>query len=93
MYSRSMWYLWEVSNGKFSGEWKCGKWIHGRCTKVKRVTSRLGRDFLCGRCKKQADRMAQAQGMWRVAELKKVLAEGERNGLLELCKSGDVIWE
>ena len=28
-----------------------------------------------------------------VAELKKVLAEGERNGLSELCKSGDVIWE
>ena len=26
-------------------------------------------------------------------ELKKVLAEGERNGLLELCKSGDVMWE
>ena len=26
-----------------------------------------------------------------VAELKKVLAEGERNGLSELCKSGDVI--
>ena len=25
---------------------KCGKWIHGRCAKVKRVvTSRLGRDF------------------------------------------------
>ena len=26
-------------------------------------------------------------------ELEKVLAEGERNGLSELCKSGDVIWE
>ena len=24
---------------------KCGKWIHGRFAKVKRVTSRLGRDF------------------------------------------------
>ena len=31
------------------------KWIHGRCVKVKRVTLRLGRNFLCGRCKKQAD--------------------------------------
>ena len=30
---------------------KCGKWIHGRCAKVKRVTPRLGRDFVCGRCK------------------------------------------
>ena len=31
---------------------KCGKWIHGRCTKVKRVTPKLGRDFVCGRCEK-----------------------------------------
>ena len=30
---------------------KCRKWIHGRCRKVKRVTPRLGRDFVCGRCK------------------------------------------
>ena len=37
----------------------CGKWIHGRCAKVKRVSSRLGRDFVCGRCKKQADRLAE----------------------------------
>ena len=34
---------------------KCRKWIHGRCTKVKSVTLRLGRDFGCERCKKQAD--------------------------------------
>ena len=34
---------------------KYKEWIHGRCTKVKRVTLRLGRDFVCGRCKKQAD--------------------------------------
>ena len=34
---------------------KCRKWIHGRCMKVKRVTLRLERDFVCGRCKKQAD--------------------------------------
>ena len=33
---------------------KCGKWIHGRCAKLNRVTPRLGRDFGCGRCKKQA---------------------------------------
>ena len=31
------------------------KWIHGRCVKVKKVTLRLGRDFVRGRCKKQAD--------------------------------------
>ena len=34
---------------------KCKKWIHGRCAKEKRVTLRLGRDFVCGRCNKQAD--------------------------------------
>ena len=34
---------------------KCGKWIHGRCAKVKRVTLRLGTNFVCGRCKKQVD--------------------------------------
>ena len=38
---------------------KCGKWIHGRCAKVKRVTSRLGRDFVCRRCKKQADGLVE----------------------------------
>ena len=31
---------------------KCGKWIHGRCTKMKRVTPRLARDFVCGKCEK-----------------------------------------
>ena len=36
---------------------KCRKWIHGRCMKVKRVTLRLGRDFVCGRCKKEAEFM------------------------------------
>ena len=34
---------------------KCRKWIHGRCVKVRRVTLKFGRDFVCGRCKKQAD--------------------------------------
>ena len=34
---------------------KCRKWMRGRCVKVKRVTLRLGRDFVHGRCKEQAD--------------------------------------
>ena len=34
---------------------KYGKWTHGKCAKVKRVTPRLARDFVCGRCKKQVD--------------------------------------
>ena len=37
--------------------------------------------------------MGEVQGMRAVAELKKVLAEAERNGLSELCKIGNVIWE
>ena len=35
----------------------------------------------------------EVQGMRGVAELQTVLAEAERNGLSELCKIGDVIWE
>ena len=38
---------------------KCGKWIYGRCAKVKRVTLRSGRDFLCGRCKNQVDGLVE----------------------------------
>ena len=38
---------------------KCGKWIHGRCAKVKRVSPRLGRNFVCGRCKKQVDELVE----------------------------------
>ena len=45
----------EVSVSKVDPCGICGKWIHGRCVKVKRVTLRLGRDFVCGRCKKQVN--------------------------------------
>ena len=37
--------------------------------------------------------MGEVQGMRGVAELKKVLAEAERNVLSELCKIGAVIWK
>ena len=37
--------------------------------------------------------LGEVQGMWGVAELKKVLTEAERNGVSELCNIGDVIWE
>ena len=36
--------------------------------------------------------MGEVQGMWRVAELKKVLAAYERNDLSELCEISDVIY-
>ena len=38
---------------------KCRKWIHGRCAKAKRVTPRLGRDFVCGRCKQIDDGLVE----------------------------------
>ena len=38
---------------------KCGNWIHGRCVKVKRVTPRLGKDFVCGRCKQVDDGLVE----------------------------------
>ena len=50
-----MWYLWEVINGNSVLCVKCGKWIHGRCAEVKRMTLRLGRNFVCGRCKQVDD--------------------------------------
>ena len=28
----------------------CGKWIHGRCAGVKRVTSKFSRHFACRKC-------------------------------------------
>ena len=51
-----MWYLWEASNGKFCvmcemqemDPWKMRESKEG-------VTLRLERDFVCGRCEKQAD--------------------------------------
>ena len=29
---------------------KCGKWVHGRCAKMKRVTSTLAEGFVCELC-------------------------------------------
>ena len=28
----------------------CGKWIHGRCARLKRVTPKFARNFSCTRC-------------------------------------------
>ena len=30
---------------------KCGNWVHIRCAKVKRVTARLTKHFVCSKCK------------------------------------------
>ena len=30
---------------------KCGNWVHGKCAKIKRVTTRLAMHFICLKCK------------------------------------------
>ena len=30
---------------------KCGNWVHGRCTEIKRATARLVMHFVCSKCK------------------------------------------
>ena len=40
----------EVLKSKVDPCAKCGKWVHGRCTKIKRVTSTLAKDFVCKLC-------------------------------------------
>ena len=49
----------EVSVSKVDPCGICGKRIMPNSVLCVRVTSRLGRDFVCGRCKKQADRLAE----------------------------------
>ena len=29
---------------------KCGNWVHGRCTKIKRLITKLAMHFVCSRC-------------------------------------------
>ena len=60
-------HLWEASNGNFSVV--CEMQKIGRCTKVKRVTLRLGRDFVCGRCMKQVDGLVElVEELWEEVE-------------------------
>ena len=38
---------------------KCGKWVHGRCAKMKRVTSTLAKDFICERSVKAIKKVVE----------------------------------
>ena len=38
---------------------KCGKCIQGRCTKMNRVTPRLARNFVCGKCQMSVGGMVE----------------------------------
>ena len=37
----------QEGDGKFGDVYKCGKWVHGRCMKMKTVTSTLAKGFVC----------------------------------------------
>ena len=41
---------------------KCKKWIHGRCTKMKRVTPSLAKHFVCAQCLKAKETCQQSIG-------------------------------
>ena len=32
----------------------CEKWIHGRCVKIKKVTPKMAKDFVCKKCRKSS---------------------------------------
>ena len=40
---------------------KCDQWIHGRCSKLKKVTPRTGRFFVCTKCDKATNGAGEAQ--------------------------------
>ena len=48
---------------------KCRIWIHGKCTKVKRVTPSLGENFVCGRYKKQIDGLVESVELCKEVEM------------------------
>ena len=50
---------------------QCMKWIHGRCTKMKKVTCSFARHFVCRKCTDVED---------GTEELVKVLCDRERPG-------------
>ena len=39
---------------------KCGKWAHGRCIKIKRMTSTLAKGFVCDLCVNTMEKIVEA---------------------------------
>ena len=68
---------------------KCGKWIHGRCAKVKRVTLRLGSEFVCGRCKQVDDGFVEPVGENASGGCEAAVTARARTGWVKF----KVIWE
>ena len=38
---------------------RCGKWVHGRCAKMQRVAASLAKGFVCARCKRTVESIAE----------------------------------
>ena len=54
-----MWYLWEESNGKFSVVCEMWEMDPQKMRESKEGDLKVGGDFVCGRCKKQADGLVE----------------------------------
>ena len=70
---------------------KCRKWIHGGCAKVKRVTLRLGRDYVCGRCKKQDDGFMDSVEEVNGGGCEAALTARARIGWVKFRESGELL--
>ena len=47
--------LWEASNCKYSVVWEMWEMDPSKLCKSKEIDPEVGRDLVCGRCKKQVD--------------------------------------
>ena len=47
----------------------CGKWIHSRCVKIKKMTSKMVKDFVCKKCRKSSkEKVKTIKTMWNEVE-------------------------
>ena len=42
---------------------QCGKWIHSRCARIKRVTLKLSRNFTCRKCEGNVEEAVEQEEM------------------------------
>ena len=47
-----MWNIWQKGDSQLSAVHKCDQWIHGRCSKLKKVTPSVARFLFCNKCEK-----------------------------------------
>ena len=51
---------------------KCNQWIHGRCSKLKKVTPNAARFFVCSKCEKATNGAGEEQQEVMCKEVKTV---------------------